>query len=61
MTAFGVQQTSDIEDLLYCEQERDGDVTVDEDGIMLINGCEGTRYEYPFRVSELRELAAEEG
>ncbi|QIK68015.1 hypothetical protein G7072_18180 [Nocardioides sp. HDW12B] len=50
---------SDLEDLLYAEEDFDGDVVASADGVELILGRVGTLLGYPFREQELRTLARE--
>jgi hypothetical protein len=58
-TAFGLEDATDLEDVLYAEHELDHDVRLLEDGIEFYAEGEGTGLTYPFTVTELRELADE--
>ena len=59
LAAFALDRAGDLEDVLYADHDYDGDVIVNDDGVELLVGREGTVLEYPFRVTELRELADE--
>ena len=59
IAAFSLDRAGDLEDLLYADHDYDGDVIVNDDEVELLVGREGTVLEYPFRVTELRELADE--
>lgn len=59
LSAFDLARSGDLEDILCTDHEYDGNVRVDQHGVELIFGREGTRFSYPFTITELRELVEE--
>ncbi len=59
LAAFSLDTPEDLEDVLYADHDFDGDVLVRDDGVELVVGQEGTGLNYPFTVTELRDLAVE--
>jgi hypothetical protein len=61
IVAMGVEQTRDIEEVLFSDEDFDGEMVVHPSGVELIVGRRGIGLEYPFRVVELYELVVELG
>ncbi len=59
LSAFDLARSGDLEDILCTDHEYDGNVRVDQHGVEFIFGREGTRFSYPFTITELRELVEE--
>jgi hypothetical protein len=54
---MGLDDAFDLEDVLHAEEEFDGTVIQRDHGIELVLGTRGTCLDYPFAVSEFREVA----
>jgi hypothetical protein len=59
LAAFDVTSAGDLEDMLYADYEVDHDLIARADGIEFYAGRISTGLQYPFTVTELRELADE--
>lgn len=53
----GAEELSDVENLLYCDDEFDGDLMRTEDGVELQLGRVGYGLSYPFTISLLHRTA----
>lgn len=59
VASLELEAVGDLEDLLYAEEDFDGQVVARAEGVELVLGSVGTLLEYPFREDELRALARE--
>ena len=59
LVAFGLSDANDLEDHLYADHDLDSDVVVRDDGVEIWGPDGVIGLDYPFTVSELRDLAGE--